>query len=122
MDCEHGDIDDVSMREVVRVVADLGVSPVVRIPGLENWMVKRALDSGAHGILVPLVRTVKECENLVRWAKFPPRGLRGFGAPIVHESLGMESGREYLEHANDNILVFVQIETKEALDDVSETG
>ena len=122
VDCEHGDIDDASMREVVRVVADVGVSPVVRIPGLESWMVKRALDSGAHGILVPLVRTVEECKNLVRWAKFPPKGVRGFGAPIVHESLNMESGREYLERANDNILVFVQIETKEALDNVSETG
>ena len=122
IDCEHGDIDDAAMRDCVRVIADCGVSPIVRIPGLENWMVKRALDGGAHGILVPLVRTVEECENLVKWSKFPPAGVRGFGAPTAHTAFGLNNAREYLLNANDNILVMVQIETKEALENVSETG
>lgn len=58
IDCEHGNIDDAAMYHSVAAVAAAGSSPIVRIQGAENWMVKRALDAGAHGIMVPMVETV----------------------------------------------------------------
>lgn len=52
IDTEHGNIDDAQMHDAVQAVAATGVSPLVRIAANEAWMVKRALDCGAHGISV----------------------------------------------------------------------
>lgn len=106
------------MHESVNAISSVGVSPIVRIPANEGWMVKRALDSGAHGVLVPLLRTVEDARQLVQTAKFPPVGIRGFGSPFSMGAFNVKgdlSGYDYMKNANDNLLVIVQIETKEAL-------
>ncbi|KAH0419996.1 HpcH/HpaI aldolase/citrate lyase family protein [Colletotrichum camelliae] len=119
VDCEHGNIDDGAMHDAVPAIAALGVSPVVRLADLQGWMVKRALDSGAHAILVPLLRTVDEAKQLVREAKFPPQGIRGFGSLIALERFNSNPTlTEYLHQANDALLTIIQIETKEAYDNV----
>lgn len=121
VDCEHGNLDDGAMHDAVPAIAALGVSPIVRLPDMQGWMVKRALDSGAHGIVVPLLRTVEEARQLVQSAKFPPLGKRGFGSPIAPERFNpVPSFTEYLQQANDALLTIVQIETKEALECVDE--
>lgn len=121
VDCEHGNIDDAAMHDAVPTIAALGVSPIVRIPDLQPWMVKRALDCGAHGILVPLIRTVEEARSVVNAAKFPPLGKRGFGSPLAMERFNPNpTFTEYLQQANDSLLTMLQIETKEALDAVDE--
>jgi 4-hydroxy-2-oxoheptanedioate aldolase len=121
VDCEHGNIDDGAMHDAVPAIAALGVSPLVRIPDQQSWMVKRALDSGAHGIIVPLLRSVEEAKQLVQAAKFPPLGRRGFGSPIAMERFNpVPSFSDYLQQANDSILTMVQIETREALAVVDE--
>ena len=84
-------------------------------------MVKRALDSGAHGIVVPLLYTAQDAEKLVQTAKFPPLGQRGYGSPFTMGSFDVKgglSGLAYMQNANDNLLTMVQIETKEALENV----
>ncbi|KAK2696101.1 hypothetical protein QWA68_006191 [Fusarium oxysporum] len=121
VDCEHGNLDDGAMHDAVPAIAALGVSPIVRLPDMQGWMVKRALDSGAHGIVVPLLRTPEEARQLVQSAKFPPLGRRGFGSPIAPERFHPEpSFSEYLQQANDSLLTIVQIETKEALESIDE--
>ncbi|KAK3362143.1 Pyruvate/Phosphoenolpyruvate kinase-like domain-containing protein [Lasiosphaeria ovina] len=121
VDAEHGNIDDSAMHEAVPAIAGLGVSPIVRTPDFQPWMVKRALDSGAHGILVPLIRTVEEVERFVASAKFPPQGQRGFGSPIAMQTFQPEpTFTEYLQQANESILTMVQIETKGALESVDQ--
>jgi 4-hydroxy-2-oxoheptanedioate aldolase len=112
-------MDDAAMHEAVPAIAACGVSPIVRIPDNQGFMVKRALDTGAHGILVPLLYTPEDAKNLVRSAKFPPQGNRGFGSPFPQERFHPSLGAgDYLQQANDAILTMVQIETKEALDNV----
>ncbi|CZT01574.1 probable 2-dehydro-3-deoxyglucarate aldolase [Rhynchosporium agropyri] len=119
VDCEHGNIDDAAMHEAVPAIAACGISPIVRIPDNQGFMVKRALDSGAHGVLVPLLYTVEDAQRLVKSAKFPPQGQRGFGSPFPHERFSPSlSSTDYLQQANSSILVMVQIETKEALHNV----
>ncbi|KAI1023445.1 hypothetical protein LB503_001215 [Fusarium chuoi] len=121
VDCEHGNLDDGAMHDAVPAIAALGVSPIVRLPDMQGWMVKRALDSGAHGIVVPLLRTPEEARQVVQSAKFPPLGRRGFGSPIAPERFHPEpSFSEYLQQANDSLLTIVQIETKEALESIDE--
>ncbi|KAI9759056.1 MAG: hypothetical protein M4579_002645 [Chaenotheca gracillima] len=118
VDTEHGNIDDSGMHEAVAAIASCGVSPIVRIPSNEGWMVKRALDSGAHGVVVPLLRTAEDARSIVTAAKFPPKGTRGFGSPFPMGCFGNESSAEYLQQANDSLLTIIQIETKEALENV----
>jgi 4-hydroxy-2-oxoheptanedioate aldolase len=65
IDQEHGNVGDSQMHECIANIAPYGVSPLVRIPDLERWMIKRALDAGAHGIMVPLLSTVEEVEEVV---------------------------------------------------------
>jgi 4-hydroxy-2-oxoheptanedioate aldolase len=78
-----------------------------------------ALDSGAHGVLVPLLYTVEDAKKLVLSAKFPPQGQRGFGSPFPQERFHPDlDSTGYLQQANDAILTMVQIETKSALDNV----
>jgi 4-hydroxy-2-oxoheptanedioate aldolase len=139
IDCEHGNIGgmlaeifhrgllftkttlDNEMHDAVRAVASCDVSPIVRIPENQGWMVKRALDAGAHGILVPMLRSIDDAKKVVLNAKFPPRGIRGFGSPF---STGAFNTRprlndwDYLTNANDSLLTIVQIETREALNNV----
>ncbi|EAQ92593.1 hypothetical protein CHGG_00828 [Chaetomium globosum CBS 148.51] len=110
LDCEHGNIDDAQMHEAVPAIAAEGVSPIVRLPDTQPWMVK-----------LPLIRTVEEVKNLVAAAKFPPQGQRGFGSPFAMQTFGAGlSMTEYLQQANDSLLLMVQIETREALEVVEE--
>ncbi|KAI3332542.1 Pyruvate/Phosphoenolpyruvate kinase-like domain-containing protein [Ustulina deusta] len=121
VDCEHGNIDDAAMHEAVPAIASCGVSPIVRLPDMQGWMIKRALDAGAHGILIPLLRSVEEAKKIVAAAKFPPQGQRGLGSPFAMERFHpIPTMTEYLQHANESLLTIVQIETQEALDAVEE--
>ncbi|KAI5833144.1 Phosphoenolpyruvate/pyruvate domain-containing protein [Schizophyllum commune Tattone D] len=125
VDCEHGNIADSEMHAVVGAIAAEGVSPVVRIPSAVDWLVKRALDTGAHAILCPMMSTSEEARKLVQYAKFPvPKdwrtpgtvsGIRGAGSPfapaVFHQGMG-----EYIATANRNTLIAVQIESVEGLE------
>ncbi|KAF5979379.1 2,4-dihydroxyhept-2-ene-1,7-dioic acid aldolase [Fusarium bulbicola] len=111
VDCEHGNVDGEYHSMSVPAVAAAGASPIVRIPGMESWMIKRALDAGAHG----------EAREIVKAAKFPPQGTRGFGSPYAMERFSpMPTMTEYLQQANSSLLTIVQIETQEALDNLDE--
>jgi 2-keto-3-deoxy-L-rhamnonate aldolase RhmA len=109
------------MHESVAAIASCGVSPIVRIPDNQGWMVKRALDSGAHGIVVPLLYTADDARKLVQSAKFPPVGQRGYGSPFsmgMFDVQGGMSGLQYLQQANEGLVTIVQIETREAFENV----
>lgn len=111
---------DAAMHEAVVAIAKEGVSPIVRIAANEAWMVKRALDSGAHGIVVPLIYTVEDAKRLASSARFPPEGHRGFGSPLPVQCFNDEGMAYYLQHANTTLQTIVQIETASALAHVQE--
>lgn len=78
-----------------------------------------ALDSGAHGIVVPLLYNADDAKRLVQSAKFPPVGQRGYGSPFTMHAFKDPTGLEYLDQANEGLVTIVQIETKEGLQNVS---
>ncbi|KAJ7584617.1 Pyruvate/Phosphoenolpyruvate kinase-like domain-containing protein [Mycena floridula] len=126
VDCEHGNIADEAMHASVGAIAAQGISPIVRIAAAENWLVKRALDSGAHGILCPMLSTAAEASALVSYARFPALegsnalgGIRGVGSPFAPAVFG-QSMAEYIATANKNIFIAVQIETIEGLNNCEE--
>ncbi|WAO90141.1 HpcH-HpaI domain-containing protein [Fusarium falciforme] len=104
---------------VSRLLARSGVDWV--LIDCEHGNIDGALDSGAHGIIVPLVRTVEEAKQLVLDAKFPPLGRRGFGSLIALERFNPNPTlTEYLHQANDALVTIIQIETREAFESVEE--
>jgi len=129
VDTEHGDIADAAMHVSVGAIAAQGVSPIIRIPAPENWLVKRALDSGAHGLLCPMMSTAEEARAFVSYTKFPVplakrvpgviSGVRGVGSPFAPAAF-RQSQPEYTATANDNIFIAVQIETVEGLNNCEE--
>ncbi|KAI5251957.1 2,4-dihydroxyhept-2-ene-1,7-dioic acid aldolase [Aureobasidium subglaciale] len=123
VDTEHGNISDSAMHESVAAIASCGVSPIVRTVASEGWMIKRALDAGAHGIVIPQVNTVEEAKKVVCAAKFPPQGVRGFGSPFAMERFVPKGGEpvsaaEYLQQANEALITILQIETLQGLENV----
>lgn len=127
IDQEHGNISDDSMHDAVAAVAACGVSPIVRVPEGQHWMIKRALDAGAHGIMVPLVQSVEQAKEIARFAKFPAAGKgglggnRGLGSPLSMEKFGTGVSQvQYFLEANEATLVILQIETQSALDQAAE--
>ena len=116
VDCEHTAFTPNLMAQMVGVIADSGGSaPLVRLPSKrsEEWF-KWALDAGAWGVIVPYVNTAAEAAQAVEWCKYPPVGKRSYGAYFASSSFGTNAG-EYLQTANDQIAVIVQIETVEAI-------
>ena len=128
VDCEHGNVSDEAMHESVAAIAACGVSPVVRVPEGQHWMIKRALDAGAHGIIVPLLTSAEDARNVARFSNFPPQGNRGLGSALSMEKF--VSGRtgevkevsmaDYYRDANASTVVCVQIETASALAQVDD--
>ncbi|KAL4868571.1 Pyruvate/Phosphoenolpyruvate kinase-like domain-containing protein [Aspergillus spectabilis] len=103
------------MHLQIAAISSVGVSPIVRIPGSEPWMMKRALDAGAHGIMVPMCETKEQVQAIVQGCKYPPTGTRGAGAMFAHTSFN-QTPREYLTNANSNIVVILQIESRTAVE------
>jgi len=123
IDAEHGQLNDTHIYTHALAVASAGVSPLVRLPVDDGsgWWTKRALDAGAHGIMVPLVHDAARARAVVAQAKYPPRGIRGFGPMFTHTTFGPAcTAVEYKAGADDKLLVIIQIESKQAVDNLEE--
>jgi 2-keto-3-deoxy-L-rhamnonate aldolase RhmA len=79
--------------------------------------IKRVLDSGAEGIILPQARSAEEVRAFVSSCRYPPMGTRGFG-PRRPTNYGRAGGAEYLRKANQNVFVVAQIETVSALEEL----
>ncbi|KAJ4410285.1 hypothetical protein N0V82_009279 [Gnomoniopsis sp. IMI 355080] len=117
LDCEHGHIGDDSMHNSVAAISALGVSPIIRIRGPAHDIIKRALDTGAHGIMVPQINTAEEAAQIVQSSKFPPQGVRGQGSPFASIGHGITTP-QYMKSADQTIITMIQIETKAGVDNV----
>jgi 2-keto-3-deoxy-L-rhamnonate aldolase RhmA len=89
---------------------------IVRVPEAAEMPIKRALDLGAHGIIVPQVNTAEQADDVVRWSRYAPEGARGVGLARA-QGYGAKF-REYLSRANDEIAVIVQAEHSHAVDNI----
>lgn len=119
IDCEHGHIGDDSMHNSVAAISALGVSPIIRIRGSAHDIIKRALDTGAHGIMVPQIDNAEEARQIVASSKFPPQGVRGQGSAFPAIGHGLTTP-EYMKSANETIITMIQIETKAGVENVEE--
>jgi 4-hydroxy-2-oxoheptanedioate aldolase len=110
LDMEHSPIDWSQAAAVFASIAEAGCVPICRVPQGTHFYIKRALDAGAWGIVVPMVDSVEQAQTAIRAAKYPPEGNRSLGGGL--QALNFDtSGAEYFRHANDEILVILQTES-----------
>lgn len=110
VDMEHSAIDWSQAAAIMAVVADAGCVPLVRVPEGSLYCIKRALDAGAWGIVVPMVDTPEQAERAIAAAKYPPLGTRSVGGGM-HSLNFAATPAEYYDRANDEILVVLQTES-----------
>jgi 2-keto-3-deoxy-L-rhamnonate aldolase RhmA len=118
IDTEHSPVNSETLAAMVSMLSAGGPTPLVRVGDVDQYLIKQALDSGAHGVLVPLVSTAAQAKSAVAYAKYPPDGVRGAAAAAASR-YGIELS-SYLRSANGETLVGVQIETRQALDALDE--
>jgi 2-keto-3-deoxy-L-rhamnonate aldolase RhmA len=113
IDLEHGMIDLETAFQLIQVIDCSGVIPLVRLHVNDESTIRRVLDAGAGGVIVPMVNSAEDARRAVNAVKYPPLGKRSFGLGRAHDfGLGFD---EYVRTINDRSIVVVQIEHIDAL-------
>lgn len=116
LDTEHSPGDVESVLAQLQAVSAYPVSPVVRPAANDPVLIKRYLDVGAQSLLVPYVQSAAEARAAVAAIRYPPEGIRGVSAMTRATRFGRVPG--YGRRAGEEICLLVQVETRQALDDL----
>lgn len=116
VDQQHGLIDYADLPGMFAAAEGRGLCPFTRVPANESWLIAKSLDAGAQGIIVPLVNNRAEAEAAVKACRYPPRGVRSFG-PI---RAAVTSVARDMDTLGNGPLLFVMVETREALANIDE--
>jgi 4-hydroxy-2-oxoheptanedioate aldolase len=118
-DMEHYPLDWTAAATTFAVLSGTGVAPLCRTAAPREDDVMRALDCGAHGVVVPRVETRDAAEAMVAAAKYPPRGRRGVGGELAPLAFGTDAA-DYRARADALVFVAVQVESPAAVQAVDE--
>jgi 4-hydroxy-2-oxoheptanedioate aldolase len=114
VDMQHGLHNIETAMQMMQAISTTDAVPLARCNWNEPGEIMRLLDSGAYGIICPMINTKTDCEKFVGACRYPPMGYRSFGPtrPRIY------AGADYGEYANEEILTFAMIETKEAVENI----
>jgi 4-hydroxy-2-oxoheptanedioate aldolase len=118
LDAEHAPNDLRSLLRQLQAVAPYPVHPIVRPPVGDVNLIKQLLDIGAQTLLIPMVESSAQAEKLVAAMSYPPRGIRGVGSALARASRWNRVA-SYLDRAEDEICLLVQVETRPGLDNLA---
>ncbi|NYT23610.1 2,4-dihydroxyhept-2-ene-1,7-dioic acid aldolase [Alcaligenaceae bacterium] len=114
VDLQHGMIDFSQAVPMLQAISTTPATPLVRPSGSDPVEIMHLLDAGAYGVICPQVDDAEIARKVVAACKYPPQGSRSFG-PARGLLYG---GSDYFQHANDEILVFVMIESRAAVENL----
>jgi 2-keto-3-deoxy-L-rhamnonate aldolase RhmA/quercetin dioxygenase-like cupin family protein len=109
IDSEHGHLDWKEIVEHLRATVRSDTVALVRLPELNGGMIKRALDIGADGVVIPWVESAEQLKKAIAFARYPPEGVRGIGAERA--TCWGQCLVEHTSEANEQVLVVPIIET-----------
>ncbi|MDQ2064909.1 aldolase/citrate lyase family protein [Xinfangfangia sp. CPCC 101601] len=118
LDTEHSVTDLPDLVPMLQAVAAYPIAPVVRPQANDTVLIKRALDLGAQTLLLPYIQTPAEAEAAVRAMRYAPRGIRGVSGLTRASRFG--AIKDYVNRAEDELCLIVQVETGEALSRLEE--
>src|SRR6516164_5800813 len=116
VDIEHSLVDWETAAHMFATIADAGGTALARVPSNRHDHIKRVLDNGAHGVVVPMVNSRAEAEHAVAAALYPPAGNRSVGGS-VHALNFRATANDYYARANDELLIALQCEHIKAVED-----
>jgi 4-hydroxy-2-oxoheptanedioate aldolase len=116
VDIEHNLMGMETATHMFAAAADAGCPVLARVPAGKHDHIKRVLDNGAHGVVVPMVNTRQEAEDAVAACLYPPRGTRSVGGSAHALNWGATAA-EYYAKADDEILIVLQCEHIQAVRD-----
>lgn len=117
VDTEHSPFNADGALTILQAAGD-NCAGIIRVPAGDEVWIKKALDTGAAGIIAPQVNSAAEAEQIVRMCKYPPQGSRGVGIGRAHK-YGLRF-KEYMQRANDEVAVILQAENTRALENIAE--
>src|SRR5581483_6715824 len=118
LDQEHCTLSGAQLEQATRAARACGIDTFVRLAPTDYATVMRPLEAGAGGIMAAQVRNAAQVEQIVQWAKFHPRGVRGVNSTGVDGGYGTLPLVEYFKQANAITFVAIQIEHIDAVEDV----
>ena len=116
LDMEHSPTDLHDVGAMLLALRGRGAAPVVRVPILDMGWIKRALDAGVPNLMIPNIRNAEEARQAVSYTRFPPEGVRGVAGST--RAGNYTRYKDYMARANNEIGLVLQIESREALDDL----
>lgn len=119
IDLEHAPGDFMNLAAQIQAMSCTDCVPFVRAPWNDSVTIKRILDTGVMGVLVPYVNSAEEARDAVAACKYPPEGVRGVAASPRAAYFGQNS-MDYLRSANDEIVIITAVETGEAVENLDE--
>ncbi len=116
VDTEHAPADLQNVHHQLHAIAPYPVSALVRAYWNDTVFIKRLLDVGAQSLILPYVQSAEEAKRAVAAVRYPPKGIRGVSANSRANRFGRV--KDYFVHANDEILLMVQVETRAAVSEI----
>ncbi|MCK4359522.1 MAG: 2,4-dihydroxyhept-2-ene-1,7-dioic acid aldolase, partial [Candidatus Cloacimonetes bacterium] len=118
IDMEHTSIDDFAAMQMIQIISLSKCVPLVRVGKNDELIIKRVMDSGAQGVIVPMINSKDDAERAVNAVKYPPTGNRGVGLSRAQKyGVGFEEYKKWIEK---NSIVIVQIEHIKGVENLPE--
>jgi len=118
IDIEHSAIDLQTVQNLIGHIQANDMEALVRVSKNDEVIIKRVMDAGANGVIIPMVKNAGEAEQAVSWVKYPPNGTRGVGlSRAQHYGTGFN---EYNKWVNEEAVIIAQIEHIEGVRNLSE--
>ena len=114
VDLEHSTISLREAEELIRVIDLKGIIPLVRVASNDAQQIKRIMDAGSHGVIVPMINSRNEAQEVVSAVKYPPEGHRSIGLARAH-GYGINF-KNYFDNYNEHSIIICQIENKIAVE------
>jgi 4-hydroxy-2-oxoheptanedioate aldolase len=120
LDMEHGPAGFSDLQNLIRGAEVSGIIPIVRTSDSSEISISRALDLGAKGVQIPQIHSVSEAREVIRAAKFYPKGERGVCRFVRAAAYATLPRKDYFTQANNETLVILQVEGSQVLDELDE--
>lgn len=115
-DNEHSPNNAVNLHAQLCALAGRPTAAVVRLPMIDEFTIKTALDLGVQSFMVPNVKNSSDIERLVQYSFYPPLGKRGIAGSVRAANYGLN--KDYLHQANENLSLIIQLESQEGIENL----
>jgi 4-hydroxy-2-oxoheptanedioate aldolase len=116
VDMQHGLMGIETAIQMMQAISTSDAVPMARVTWNDPGQIMRLLDGGAYGIICPMINSAADCQSFISACKYPPEGIRSFGPTRAR----VYGGMDYADHANEEIMTFAMIETKESMNNIEQ--